>query len=805
MKTSNKKILEKSKKLLPFIVLIILSLIPAIFTSGRLNVGGDVMIFLDETVLAKKYLFQWIVNESNGKYLSTSYYALFGFYKFLSMFNLDIYQIASVLIFSLNFIAGLAIWKLAKVFVHDEKGYVYFIPITFYIFSPALFNGWHYSIIYAFIPWFIYLTFKVIKNKSIGKLDVFYFALIILFSSTELPNPKYIFHLAVVFIVSIIISLVVKLLTWKDIKPMIAKLSLIMLLCAYLIVPLGYFAMNYSPDQYGVHIRENYSDEGKMMNAGVDTIDRVLKLHQDFIFINRVPAKAYNTNIFLKMIGYVFIFIIIFSLSKFEKLPPLQKKLRLVLLSALLIYIFFSAGPNPPFGYIYEELVSRFNLLAFLRTTGGGVFFLSVFYSMFLFLFVSDLKKNKLLFTIIILLTIIGVGHPFVTGEYYKNYNNVSKFTDRTQYGFKIPEEYTRVKELLEDKRLDAKIFYPNSKLVYIHTSWGFFGPIIYNFYFPNQNISYDKIYSTLENHNIGYVLIDNSIIEKANFDTVADKITILKDNFIDLANYSREKYLPHIYSASKIIVSELDLEELSSMTNEENNQLRDIVLLKNQNIGKNITDSPDPYQLPDIEYKKINITKYKVVIHGARGEFPLVFSESFHPGWKVYIMPQNNDSHADNRDLNERLSKYVTLPNNEEDQATKETLMSFISEGQISDLGSNDELDFVSKKYQGTIQNDNLDNGSIADTWGKESISDSDHIMVNGYANAWMVDPDEICGKEGRCIENEDSHDIKLIIEFLPQRIFYLSLSVSLLVALSILGWIVYCFINSQRKVKIE
>jgi hypothetical protein len=790
--------------LLPLSVIIILSLIPAYYTRGSLNIGGDVMIFLDTSVLATKYLYQWIVNESNGQYLSTSYYALFGLYKLLSLFRFDIYQISFTLLFALNFIAGLAMWKLAKVFNNEAKSYIYIIPITFYLLSPALFNGWHYSVIYAFIPWFVYLTFKIIKNKLISRVDIFYFALIILFSSTELPNPKYLFHLLVIFVASVTTAFVIKLIDWSCVKQIAAKSLLILLLSSYIFVPLGYFAAHYSSDQYGVHVKENYSDEGKMMNSGVDTVDRVFKLHQDFIFINQIPAKSYNTNILLKMLGYAFIFIIVLSLLNFEKLSPTQKKLRLVLLSLFLIYVYFSAGPNPPLGFFYEAVVSKYSLFAFLRTTGGGVFFLSVFYAILLFLFLSDLKKYKLALSVIILIIICGVGYPFINGEYYKNYNNVSKFTDRNQYGFKIPEEYARVKELLVAKKIDAKIYYPNSKLVYIHTSWGFFGPIIYNFYFLNQNISYDKVYSSLANHNIGYVLIDNSIIEKSNFDTVAEKITILKEGFIDLANYSREKYLPHIFSARNIIVSDLSENNLLIAAQNTSVELRSMILLKSQNLGKNI-DGPVTFEnAPDIEYKKVNITKYKIIVHGAKGSFPLVFSESFHPGWKAYIMPAN-DSGDDENNLVQKLENYIIIPNNEDDQASKEELSTFIDGGLISNLGSQPKISFISKKYQGTIQNDNLKNGLFFETWGKDNVDEANHFKVNGYANAWLLDPDKICRYDNICQKNENGYDLNLIIEFMPQRIFYMSLLITLATAFLLLGHIVYVKIIKYKEIHFD
>ncbi|KKT13240.1 MAG: hypothetical protein UV95_C0003G0114 [Candidatus Falkowbacteria bacterium GW2011_GWF2_43_32] len=234
-------------------------------------------------------------------------------------------------------------------------------------------------------------------------------------------------------------------------------------------------------------------------------------------------------------------------------------------------------------------------------------------------------------------------------------------------------------------------------------------------------------------------------------------------------------------------------------------------------------SDSQKIINVPVLEFKKINPTKYRVIVHNATENFPLIFSESFHNGWKSYL----GDYEKKEIFLNE--SDYKILDGNEDDQAGIYELKDFIYRGYISTLGNFEEknikhvkwngnkeifdyneaykIDFVSKNFQDTIQNDNLPVGSFYETWFKKPINDDeDHLMVNGYANSWFIDPDEICANSEKCVKNSDgSYDFELIIEFWPQRLFYLGLFISGLALLGCVTYLTYGSIGRRRKKKEE
>jgi ATP-dependent DNA helicase RecG len=75
----------------------------------------------------------------------------------------------------------------------------------------------------------------------------------------------------------------------------------------------------------------------------------------------------------------------------------------------------------------------------------------------------------------------------------------------------------------------------------------------------------------------------------------------------------------------------------------------------------------------------------------------------------------------------------------------------------------------------------------------------EENHLMANGYANSWWVNLDDI-KNSGKYVENPDgSIDFELVIEFWPQRLFYLGLAIS---GLTLFGCLFYLYWISRRKI---
>jgi hypothetical protein len=87
---------------------------------------------------------------------------------------------------------------------------------------------------------------------------------------------------------------------------------------------------------------------------------------------------------------------------------------------------------------------------------------------------------------------------------------------------------------------------------------------------------------------------------------------------------------------------------------------------------------------------------------------------------------------------------------------------------------------------------------------------------MANGYANSWVIDTNLICqsnsklknqisnikmgdrGLSGDCVQNPDgSYDFEMVVEFWPQRLFYVGLAISLS---TLLGCVIYLAYDHRK-----
>jgi len=69
---------------------------------------------------------------------------------------------------------------------------------------------------------------------------------------------------------------------------------------------------------------------------------------------------------------------------------------------------------------------------------------------------------------------------------------------------------------------------------------------------------------------------------------------------------------------------------------------------------------------------------------------------------------------------------------------------------------------------------------GKIFETIGMKSLSENAHFTANGYSNAWYISPKDINNKS----------DYELIVEMTGQRIFYISLVISIVILIGFLLW---------------
>lgn len=73
-------------------------------------------------------------------------------------------------------------------------------------------------------------------------------------------------------------------------------------------------------------------------------------------------------------------------------------------------------------------------------------------------------------------------------------------------------------------------------------------------------------------------------------------------------------------------------------------------------------------------------------------------------------------------------------------------------------------------------------------------------HIPVLDYANGWTVNLADLCSEsKNKCVKNGDQYEVDLYIEYWPQRLFYLGLTLSLVSYLLCLGYL--CYFTFSKK----
>ena len=157
----------------------------------------------------------------------------------------------------------------------------------------------------------------------------------------------------------------------------------------------------------------------------------------------------------------------------------------------------------------------------------------------------------------------------------------------------------------------------------------------------------------------------------------------------------------------------------------EENKNLRVERISQPEIILEN--DSGKKELIPKITFRQINPTKYGIKIEGAVAPYHLVFSENFHKDWKVY------------------LSK---------DDIVGNDIIAVYFDGEIKETRQKNV--FLEK--------------NIFQTWFKKPLAQNTHFGANGFANSWYITPEDVNGAK----------NYELIVEFWPQRLYYLGFIIS-------------------------
>jgi hypothetical protein len=667
--------------------------------------------------------------------------------------------------------------------------------------------------------------------------DVMILSILMLFVNTYFYNTLLL--IGVLFLYAIVFNF--RFFLKNKIKTLVALSFLGLLNLFWFIIPL--FMSFFSGKSPGQSVA--FFSDGSA-KAVLDISSAQITYFSPFMFSNSyIPDPKHSAEFFARpyivLAAFLLAISVFFLIFLYKKEEAKRDRKTVLFLSVIfLIFFAFSLGTKPPFGNIF---------LLFWNYLPGFSIFRSIFkfqfviHFSFLILLIFALKKTgKLnLFRFILLFAVLVMSSCYFINPIY----------NQLTPPFKIPDYYFQNEFDLENKKLinTYKIFsdrYFGSPFIYTTFEWNpnnWDSANVLRF-FTKQNTVFTPFSAKIIDKNIqeqlcnkefgtsrsipevvkmmGILNIKNLIMQndiKYNNSSCFDKIDGLEkesEGKLDIYTISNNDFLPQFYAPHDIISLERSgVDGILRVVSQQDYRTSSAIYIKKQNTGERdiLKQAQDNKNTPPVlEFKKIDPTKFRIRVHGAKGAFPLVFSEGFHADWKAYLTKIPNSKFQISN-----MEGYKILDGNEEDQATRDELGDYVKNGWVTALGNLKEktvkhrkwenekekldyiekykIDYISKNFQGTIQNDNLPDKNIFETWLKNPIDDKNHLQANGYANSWIIDADSLCkSRPENCTKNSDgSYDFEMVVEFWPQRLLYIGFIISGLTLFSGLFYLVW------------
>ncbi|OQX52630.1 MAG: hypothetical protein B5M53_08085, partial [Candidatus Cloacimonas sp. 4484_209] len=294
--------------------------------------------------------------------------------------------------------------------------------------------------------------------------------------------------------------------------------------------------------------------------------------------------------------------------------------------------------------------------------------------------------------------------------------------------------------------------------------------------YFQFINSLYNKSPSAsvyLKLLNIRYILQRNDF--RYNFYGDYDSPQFIKDRlnyqvninldkvfgYWDFYKVSDDYFLPHIYSSTSNAVVHDNLNTMLK-TMEANSYDKLPLFIEKTHLKLDLNNLNLAQTPPTITFRKINPTRYEVKIENATAPFFLVFSESYHPKWKAYIKTENR-----NWEMGNGRQKIE----NEKWEIIAEYPKVHVKEAR------HDWYKFTPQDIKYLFE---------------KPLPEKSHSLVNGYANAWYIDPKEI-----------GQQNFTITLYFWPQSLFYLGLFISGATLLGCIGYLGYAWRKRSFKKK--
>ena len=617
---------------------------------------------------------------------------LHAFTVFLTFFGLVSWQIQSVIFFLIISTALLSFYTLLNDLLVNKNKEISFIATLFYLSNiftlSQVFTRFIYPLLFlwAYLPLFILLWSRYLKTGK--RIYLLYFALssIIFADVFVILSPAItLWSCAGIYSITLLTLSKEK---FKLLKRIIQAGSLWILCNLWWIYPFS--QLSGSATSGALNADQNMRSLQEV--SAFYPNSELLRLRQSYMNGSNSPYFEHFSSLFVQRVSwFIFAFVvfgIVVAVYKIVK-QRVQVELYLFFLLLFLTGWFISKGANPPLGneffrFLFEK-VSVFQILRNPYEKFGVVYLLgySFFFSVGLIWITS--KFGKLQSTIVVALLILMCGYlvlPLWNGELFKN-----------TYYIKVPSYYETANSYLkeitdEDARIFQLPFLRGSAVVY---DWNYRGEDPSEFLFDKASVS-----RTLSNPFIDefYLELGDPKIFREN-NNYAKLLAIMNVDTIVL----HEDLIASGYYQETVNDTRASINNWADVSHKEDFGKLDIFTLPEE-------------KLPGRVYLSAHIKTAKTLQDG----FGLIASSDFDPKKDTLSIESQNNRPIDD-------SKILKLPQFHTNKLSK-------THYQIS-------IEKSEAPYIVVLAN-NFSNSWIARI-GKDV--QTDHFVVNGFANGWIVD----------------------------------------------------------------
>lgn len=770
----------------PMVLFIVMSIIsPFSWFQGHAIGWGDTGLFAffyNPNYLNIVYSYTWndqiLTGISSGENISLL--PIVTFFNILNRFWLSDYAQQYIIFFFIFFLSMSSTYLFVNnIFYYTaDRKLLATICAIFYAFnSLVMINYWYQGKLDIYLLPFISISLYVF-SLAIKSFDIIYVIMIpIVFSffSIVFLNPAFLIPIIMILFLFIVWNIILNFKNKNTVKRIVIYFTIIgilsLLINLWFIIPIILTTKEYY--SYATQVMNPLETLKYTSNiTNIDSLFRSLPWRLDSdMWAYKDPdwRWLYKDNYFLYM-GFIIMFIIFISLMKKDK--------NILFFSFMMVIgIFLSLGLNSPFGYIFEWMFKNIPYFNIFRSPYNKFIpFLLISYTVLfgngvVFIYSHMKKKSSHIANatlIIILIIILMYVFPMWTGEVVNTPitirgNEISSFVD-------VPSYYNNISNFFANDHAEFRILsLPIRPSTFVGFDWnyGYDGPDATNLLYEHSTISNlkdsyypsTKILSKIGNHDIDvlykiiklfgikYIVVQNDVdiihgnyngVKLINQKDIKSSLSRLNISFIqqfeklDLYSINDSDYFPKIYTA-KSSQTIIQSDNATSVFDYDQN-----IVISSQNQEKIIPK----IEGPKISFQKINPTKYKIRIDKVHEPFWIIFSETYNPYWKIYV---NNDSI------------------------------------------SCDPIVIYADNVTGCNRKDKFFDITDLTYFFMQPLPEKNHFMVNGYANAWYIDPNELR------TEKDLTKNFTMTINFKPQSYFYGALIISILTFIVCLTYIVY------------